>query len=172
MFEKLRPSMRAESIFGCDFDSAYAAGYRGLILDIDNTLVPHNAPIDERSRAFLLNLRGKGFRLMIISNNHEPRARDFAAPVGIPYICDAKKPGAKAYGKAVAEMGLKKEEVLCIGDQLLTDIWGANNAGIRSLLTEPLDRSTDTLWIHVKRVLEIPIKHLHNVEFVSKISKD
>ena len=69
-------------------------------------------------------------------------------------------------------MGLPEDQVLCIGDQLFTDIWGANNAGIRSLLTEPLDKTTDTAWIKVKRVPEALIKYLHNKEISCNITQD
>lgn len=172
LFEKLKPSYRTESIYGCDFRKAYEKGFRGIILDIDNTLVPHDAPIDERSKGFIENLKAMGYSLFIISNNHEPRVKPFADAAGVPFLCDAGKPGAGKYHEAAGLMGLQNEEIICIGDQLLTDIWGANNAHMSSLLTEPIDKSTDTAWIKVKRVMEIPIKHLHKVKFFCNIFED
>ena len=172
LFAKLKPAYRTESVYGCDFRRAYEKGFHGIILDIDNTLVPHNAPIDERAKGFIENLKSIGFGLMILSNNHEPRVKPFADAAGIPFLCDAGKPGPGGYLEAARLMGLERSEILCIGDQLLTDIWGANNAGMSSFLTEPLDKSTDTVWIKVKRVLEIPIKHLHKMKFFSNIFED
>lgn len=169
---KLKPSCRAESIYGCDFRKAYEKGLRGIILDIDNTLVPHNAPIDERAGSFIRNLKDIGYRLIIVSNNHEPRAKSFADAAGVPYLYDAGKPAPGKYYEALRVLKLEKEQVLCVGDQLLTDIWGANNAKIRSLLVEPMDKSTDTAWIKAKRVMEIPIKHLHKTEFFCNIFED
>lgn len=172
LFRKLKPTYRTESVYGCDFRKAYEKGFRGIILDIDNTLVPHNAPMDERAKGFLENLKSIGYRLFILSNNHEPRVAPFADAAGIPYLCDAGKPGAEKYREAAKLMGLEKGEILCLGDQLLTDIWGANNAGMSSVLTEPIDKSTDTSWIKVKRVMEIPIKHLHKMKIFSNIFED
>ena len=172
LLSKLKPTYRTESVYGCDFRRAYEKGFHGIILDIDNTLVPHNAPINERAKGFIENLKSMGYRLMILSNNHEPRVKPFADAAGVPFLCDAGKPGAGKYIEAARLMGLNSSEILCIGDQLLTDIWGANNACMSSLLTEPVDRSTDTAWIKVKRMMEIPIKHLHKVKIFSNIFED
>lgn len=172
LFAKLKPSLKAESIYEFDFQEAYDRGLRGIILDIDNTLVPHDAPADERACRLADRLKKMGYRLLILSNNHGPRAKSFADAVGVPYICDAGKPSRKGYEQAIRQMQLGKEQVLCIGDQLLTDIWGASNAGLQSLLVEPVDPATDTAWIKVKRVMEKPIKLLHNRKGTSKITQD
>lgn len=172
IFGKLKPSFRAQSIYGVDWHDAWEKGYRGMILDIDNTLVPHDAPADEKSRAFLAALLENGWKLIVLSNNREERAASFCTVCGIPWISDAKKPRPDAYRKAVSQMGLAKDRVICVGDQLFTDIWGANNAGLCSLLTDPVAPASDKWWIKLKRVLEFPIKHLHNVEITSKITKD
>jgi len=172
LFKKLKPTFQAESIFAYDFRRAVENGLRGVILDIDNTLVPHDAPADDRTKALAAGLKEMGLELLILSNNHEPRAKSFAEAIGVPFICEAGKPSVKGYVKALEKMGLKKEQVLCVGDQLLTDIWGANNAGLKSLLVEPVDKATDTAWIKVKRVMEKPIKLLHNRKQTSKIAQD
>lgn len=172
LFAKLKPAMQAQSIYGFDFQSAYDRGIRGVILDIDNTLVPHDAPADARAAALAEQLKKTGYQLLILSNNREARTKSFAEAIGVPYICEAGKPSRRGYDLALEKMKLEKEQVLCVGDQLLTDIWGASNAGLESLLVEPLDRSTDTFWIRVKRVMEKPIKLLHNRKGTSKIVQD
>lgn len=162
LFAKLKPSETAGCFYSYDFDAAAARGLKGLILDIDNTLVPHDAPADERCRNCLEDLKRKGLKMVVLSNNSEARAGSFASAAGISCLSNAGKPSPKGYRRALEILGLRKEEVLCVGDQLLTDIWGANNAGLRSLLVEPLDKTTDTAWIKLKRVIEKPIKLLHN----------
>lgn len=170
MLNFLKPSFHTGSIYELDFEDACRKGLRGVILDIDNTLVPHDAPADEKSRLLVQRLKQLGIKPIILSNNHEPRAKSFAEAVGLPFICEAGKPSKKGYLEAVKRLGLPADQVVCIGDQLLTDIWGANNAGIKSVLTEPLDPSTDTAWIKVKRVLEHPVKWcLHKVPITSTI---
>lgn len=153
---------RAENIFGIDWRKEYAKGLRGIILDIDNTLVPHDAPADARAKGLIDDLKEMGYRLFIVSNNHEPRAKSFADSVGVPYLCEALKPKPDKILEAIRRMGLNKDQVAAVGDQVFTDAWGAKNAGIRMILTEPLAPETDTPFIKLKRVLEIPFRYLHN----------
>lgn len=151
------PKRTAKSVYGFDFAEAYRAGKRGILFDIDNTLVAHDYPAEPRCNALFRQLRELGFQVMILSNNSEPRVRDFTAESGVPYIYKAGKPKRGAYLAACAQMGLSADEVLFFGDQIFTDIWGANRAGVESVLVEPIDRSTDIKKIRLKRVLERPV---------------
>lgn len=158
MFERLYPKAYIKSIYGYDFARAWDEGVRGLLFDVDNTLVPHDAPGETKSAALMKRLRTQGFQLMIVSNNHEPRVKAFAEASGIPgYIYLAHKPSPKGYLAACKKMGLKPQQVRFFGDQIFTDIWGANNAGVYSVLVEPIDRSTDLFKIRLKRLLEKPV---------------
>ena len=157
MFERFFPDRYVASTYVIDFEKLYEQGFRGLIFDIDNTLVPHDAPPDERSIRLMQELRQKGFSIMTVSNNHEPRVRSLAEKLEIGYIHDAHKPAPRGYLAACSRMGLLPEETACIGDQLFTDVLGANRAGVRSILVLPVDRSTDIPRIRLKRRLEAPI---------------
>ncbi|MDO4266004.1 MAG: YqeG family HAD IIIA-type phosphatase [Eubacteriales bacterium] len=154
MFARFYPGARVKSAYEIDYDRLYQKGIRGLIFDIDNTLVPHNAPPDARSIALMERLKIAGFKVMTVSNNHEPRVKSLADVLGIDYIFDAHKPSADGYLRALAKMNISAKEAVLIGDQIFTDVWGANRAGIFSILTEPVDRRTDILRIRIKRVLE------------------
>ena len=151
MFHKFYPTVYASSAYAVDFSKLYEKGYRALILDIDNTLVEHGAPPNEKAVAFFENLRKIGFQTCIISNNHEPRVKSFAEGVGSDYIFDAGKPSRKGYEEALRRMGTKKEETLFMGDQLFTDIYGANRAGLKSILVKP---------IHIDPEIQIRLKRL------------
>ena len=153
MFHKFYPTVYAPSAYAVDFSKLYKKGYRALILDIDNTLVEHGAPPNEKAVAFFENLREIGFRTCIISNNHEPRVKSFAEGVGSDYIFDAGKPSRKGYEEAMRRMGAKKEETLFMGDQLFTDIFGANRAGIKSILVKPIKIDPE-IQIRLKRIGE------------------
>lgn len=73
----------------------YEEGYRGLIFDIDNTLVPHGAPADERAKALFARLKAIGFSSCLISNNQEPRVKMFNEEIQTNYIFNAHKPSTK-----------------------------------------------------------------------------
>lgn len=153
MLERFYPDIYISSTYKIDFGKYYNAGYRGIIFDIDNTLVTHGAPADERSRKLIKNLQDMGFRILFLSNNKEPRVKMFSDAVGGKYIFKAGKPGKKGYVQAMEMLGTNTETTLFIGDQLFTDVWGARNAGIFSVLVRPIDKKEE-IQIIFKRYLE------------------
>lgn len=155
MFENLYPKEYVRSVRDIDFKELFEDGYRGVIFDIDNTLVPHNAPADESIMGFFDMLNKTGFKTFLLSNNAEERAKRFCEDVSAEgYIYKAGKPSPKGYLKAAEDMGLKATEVIFVGDQIFTDIWGANNAGIRSIMVEPVKKWKEEIQIILKRFLE------------------
>ena len=153
MFDTFFPDEMLASTYDVDFDSLYKEGYRGLIFDIDNTLVPHGADADERSIALFKKLKELGFQTMLLSNNKEPRVKRFNEKVGSRYIYKAGKPFLKNYKKAMEIMGTTPENTLFVGDQLFTDVWGAKRAGIYSILVKPI-HPKEEIQIVLKRYLE------------------
>lgn len=154
------------STYNIDFKHYYDLGYRGIIFDIDNTLVPHDAMSDERSRKLLKDLREIGFKIIFLSNNDEPRVKNFAKEINadglstINYIYKAKKPLKDSYIKAAALLKIETKNMLFIGDQIFTDILGANNASIHSILVDKVNKKEDA-HIYLKRILEYPVKGLY-----------
>lgn len=129
-------------------------GIRALIFDIDNTLVPHGAPADDRAIALFRRLHELGFSMMLLSNNKEPRVKSFCdALEGAAYIYKAGKPGRKGYEKAMEQMNSGRKTTVFIGDQLFTDVWGAKRCGIYSILVKPIDKKEE-IQIVLKRYLE------------------
>ena len=107
-----------------DFEKLYEQGFRGLIFDIDNTLVPHGAPADERAIRLFQRLKEIGFRCCLISNNQEPRVKMFNEKIQVDYVYNAHKPSTKNYYRAMEIMGTDATNTVFIGDQLFTDVWG------------------------------------------------
>jgi len=158
LFRKLHPTVNVGSIFTYDFAAAYAAGKRLVLFDIDNTFVPHGAPADDKTKELIARLKEMGFSLYAISNNKSPRVRKFCDAVDVPFICKAGKPSGKGYREAMQRAGAAPAETIFFGDQIFTDIWGANRAGIESILVRPIDLSTDEIQIRIKRLLEKPFR--------------
>lgn len=153
MFDFLFPKEDYASVKDIDFKSFKAKGYKAVLFDVDNTLVPHGAPATDESISFFKELHGLGFKTCLISNNKEPRVSPFAKAVGTDYIYKADKPAAKGYAKAMEKLGTNPDNTLFVGDQLFTDIWGANRAGIRSILVKPI-HPKEEIQIVLKRYLE------------------
>ena len=89
MFDKFFPDRYVASTYVIDFEGLYKEGVRGLIFDIDNTLVPHGAPADERARALFKRLKSIGFRCCLISNNQKPRVEMFNKDIQVDYVYNA-----------------------------------------------------------------------------------
>ena len=160
MFDMFFPDRYVASTYVIDFEQLYEEGYRGLIFDIDNTLVPHGAPADKRATALFDRLKSIGFRCCLISNNQEPRVKMFNQDIGVDYVYNAHKPSTKNYVKAMEIMGTDKENSLFIGDQLFTDVWGAKRAGIRNILVKPI-HPKEEIQIVLKRYLDRVVLHFY-----------
>lgn len=133
-------------------------GIKGIILDIDNTLIGHNVPIpDEKILSHLRLLENDGFKLCVVSNNRYERVKNFSEKIGVSYfVHDALKPRATGYRLASEEMQLPIENIAAIGDQVFTDVWGAKRAGCLAILTKPLHKGGEGFFIALKRLLEKP----------------
>ena len=153
MFTIFYPDEYYDSTYSIDFEKLYEDGYRGVIFDIDNTLVPHGAPADERSIALFKKLKEIGFDAVLLSNNKEARVAMFNEPIGVHTIWKANKPSPVGYRKAMELMGTDVSSTIFVGDQLFTDVWGAKNASIRSILVKPMNPKEE-IQIVLKRKLE------------------
>lgn len=153
MFSAFYPREWVDSPYDYDFKEKYDNGYRGIIFDIDNTLVCHGAPMNDKSFGFLTELKNIGYSILFLSNNKEPRVKSFAEPVGALYIYKGGKPGKEGYLKACEMMHTDVRNTLFVGDQLFTDVWGANRTGIYSILVKPIDKHEE-IQIVIKRRLE------------------
>ena len=153
MFQNLYPDEEIDSTYQINFAKYYQAGYRGVIFDIDNTLVPHGAPADQRAIELFAKLHGLGFQTMLLSNNKEPRVKTFHDSVHSSYIYKAGKPNKKNYLRAMELMGTSSETTLFVGDQIFTDTWGAQKVGIHTILVKPI-HPKEEIQIVLKRYLE------------------
>lgn len=160
MFKMFFPDAWEDSTYKIDFEALYKEGIRGLLFDIDNTLVPHGAPADARAIALFKRLKDIGFECCLISNNKEPRVQMFNKDIHVHYIYDAHKPSTKNYLKAVDIMHTTPKTTVFIGDQLFTDVWGAKRAGLRNILVKPI-HPKEEIQIVFKRKLEKIVLHFY-----------
>lgn len=153
MFSRFYPDEWIDSAYDYSFELAKEAGFRGVIFDVDNTLVPHGAPATDEAKRLFDRLRALGFSTCLMSNNKEDRVKSFADEVGSAYLYKAGKPLKKGYVKAMELTGTSATDTLFVGDQLFTDVWGAKRCGIHCVLTKPIDPKEE-IQIVLKRYLE------------------
>lgn len=167
ILEQFYPKEWLESTYDISWDDWYKKGIRGVIFDIDNTLVCHDAPADERAIRLFKKLHGMGIATCLLSNNKKPRVAAFAEQVESLYIYKAGKPSVKNYYRAMEMIGTRKEQTLFVGDQLFTDVYGANRAGIYGILVKPIN-SKEEIQIVLKRYLEAIVLHFYKKKIQKK----
>ena len=168
---RIFPFAMCSGTYRIDYELLWERGYRGIIFDIDNTLVEHNEPATDRAVKLFERLRGIGFKAAVVSNNKEPRVRSFAEAVGCEYVYKAGKPHADGYIKALDRMSTDRGTTFAVGDQLFTDIWGANNAGIKSIMVRRI-ASHEEIQIHFKRIPETVIVWIYKLTHRKRSVKD
>lgn len=153
MFERFFPDEYMDSTYLIDFRKLYKEGIRGVIFDIDNTLVPHGAPADDRAKKLFEKLRSLNMDYCLISNNQLPRVKPFADAVQAKFVENAHKPSKKNYLKAMEMMQVDLNSCLFVGDQIFTDVYGAKRCGMRTILVKPI-HPKEEIQIVLKRYLE------------------
>lgn len=153
MFRIFYPKQRAASAYDIPYERLREKGIRGVIFDIDNTLVPHDAPAEKKTVELFERLHRLGCATCLLSNNKEKRVAEFAGQVDSPYIFKAGKPKMGGYEKAMKLIGTDRTSTLFVGDQLFTDVFGANRAGIASVLVNPIN-PREEIQIVLKRYPE------------------
>lgn len=134
MLEKYYPYEYARSVLEIDYVKLYTLGYRAVLFDIDNTLVHHGDDATPEIEELFRYIHSIGLKTLLLSNNDEERVQRFIRNIDTPYLCDADKPNPEAYRKAAEMLGISRKEAVVIGDQIFTDILGANRCGMPSIL--------------------------------------
>lgn len=154
MYRHFVPSEYVKKVFDITPELLISKNIQGIITDLDNTLVEWDRPdATPLLIEWLKSMKDAGIQVVIVSNNNELRVKSFADPLGIPFIFQARKPMGRAFRKALAIMNVKKEQVVVIGDQMLTDIFGGNLNKMHTILVLPVAKS-DGFFTRFNRLVE------------------
>ena len=138
MYEKYYPYEYVESVFAIDYRKLFNLEYRGIIFDIDNTLVQPGADATPEVVELFDELHAIGFRTLLLSNESAERIRRFKGDMEMPFISSAGKPDNAGFESALTVLALNRKQVVCIGDCMQTDILGANQSNLASILVKPI----------------------------------
>ncbi len=154
MGSKLRPAELAPTVYDINYELLWGNGIRGLIFDLDNTIVSWRAPEpDDRLVDFFAALKRRGFKVCIVSNALPARCARFSERLGVPALADSGKPRRAGFRRGLEAMGTRPEETAVIGDQVFTDVFGANRVGLYTVLVTPLS-SKEFIWTRFVRLIE------------------
>ena len=154
MNKKLIPTYVSNSIYEIDFNKIKDLGIKYLFVDLDNTLASPYVYIPNEETINLVNkIKEKGFKMFILSNNHEERVAKYAKPLDVSYLYEVKKPSIKKISKFVKENNIDPNLSLSIGDQVMTDVLMANKMNFKVILVNPLTKK-DELITFIPRMLD------------------
>ncbi|SEN07026.1 YqeG family HAD IIIA-type phosphatase [Paenibacillus sp. OV219] len=155
MFERLLPQMRVNTIYDIDLHKLKDQGIRGIITDLDNTLVGARVPLATPELVkWLDDVRDLGFKVVIVSNNNRTRVSKFADPLNIKYVHAARKPANRAFHRALEVLELPAEKTAVIGDQMMTDVLGGRRMGLFTILVAPIAPHEEGIMTKFNRMLE------------------
>ncbi|MDU1888837.1 MAG: YqeG family HAD IIIA-type phosphatase [Enterococcus faecalis] len=139
MFSKYKPTWMIDVIYKITPAQLKKLGIKAVLTDLDNTLIAWNNPDGtEELKTWLLEMKNAGITVLVVSNNKDSRIKRVVEKFDLDYVARALKPTARGFKLAEKKLGLKPSEMLMVGDQIMTDIRGANAAGIRNVLVQPI----------------------------------
>lgn len=152
----LLPKAIYRNLPSLDVQELQRRGIRLLMLDFDNTIVPYTTddPTEEMER-WLREARDSGMQLCVVSNSKKPRVVEFCRKWDIPCITHARKPFSNGIRRCLVQFGVPTSEAALCGDQIYTDVLGANCAGVHSILVSAIDNHN--IWLKLRHLLELPV---------------
>ena len=152
-----KPTYALRSVLEITPEALDVLDIKALVLDLDNTLTTHDNPVPaDGVLDWIANMQKHGIKLLIVSNNTAERVTPFAEMLGLHFVPNGSKPLPKGVKQAIKELKVSKKQVCAVGDQIFTDILGANIAGIRSIFVYPIEPEKSTFF-KVKRAIEKPL---------------
>lgn len=166
--KKYIPNEFKQSVFEIEFLVLYEKGFKLVFLDIDNTLIKYTTNYATNEvKELIKEIETIGFEIIFISNNYYKRVFEFTKEFKFPFVHYALKPLKLGFKRGLRKTSkkYKKGEILLVGDQLMTDIKGANKMGFYSVLVNPIEKKTDVWTTKINRFFErriikkVKIKH-------------
>lgn len=152
-FDLLFPDAYVKSAYAIDYKKIYSLGYRGIIFDIDGTLACQDKEMPDETKTLLEKIEKIGLKIIFLSNNSDERIRDFLADSDYLFVSNARKPSIRGYDEAVKKLGINKKRIICIGDQIFTDVLSANRYKLVNILVEYMHEKND-YYVGKRRWLE------------------
>ena len=164
MLKRFIPDLMVHSVNHIPLADLSARGIRGLLFDLDNTLLAHyGQEFDAAVIDWIRQARDAGFKVCIVSNGPSHRTLGLAAKLGVPGIPRSQKPRRGGLRRGLAAIGVLPSEAAMIGDQIFTDVWAGNRLGLYTILVEPFGHQ-EPGFIGIKRRLEVVVLRLAGVK--------
>lgn len=169
MFEKFVPDIYVKSIYYINYEKLYKNGVRCLIFDLDNTITPYHVKVPtKRQKKLFDELKDIGFKIIIMSNAPKNKVEPFKNFLLVDACYFSLKPKKDKYLQIMDTFKYKNNEIACIGDQLLTDVWGANRVDLTSILVNPLTSKDNGVTLLNRLIEKIIYSNLSKKDLLKK----
>ncbi|MFV0479503.1 MAG: YqeG family HAD IIIA-type phosphatase [Anaerorhabdus sp.] len=153
MMKRFVPTYYVKHCTQIDFTMLKNQGINLVLFDVDNTLVAHKSQVvEDRVKKMIGEVYHLGMTPLLISNNTQKRVEKIAKELKIESFSFACKPSKRRYKQIIKKYDCKPQEIVAIGDQLITDVYGANRMGIKSILQDPLAEKENTAGKATRRL--------------------
>lgn len=157
MLKSFKPTWMVESIYQITPEQLRDENIKAVLTDLDNTLIAWNNPeATEETIEWIEVMKENNIKVIILSNNTRKRVGKVASILELDFVPNALKPFQRGFKQALKEFDLTKDEMMMVGDQIITDIKGANHAGIKSVLVKPI-LDSDAWNTRLNRFVELKI---------------
>lgn len=161
---KFFPDERATTVEDVDYQKLIDSGIKAVIFDLDNTIARWgDDSLAEEIIELFERLTSRGLKVGILSNSRRETIEDFIIELPFPHLFNANKPSLKGFESMLAELDVSPEEAAMIGDQLFTDVLGANRLDMYTIRVEPIDPDREYRFTKVNRVGEKVLLFLREV---------
>lgn len=152
--KRFYPTYIYERVEDIPYDLIKKENIELIMLDMDNTLIDNNKKINDNLKKWIKSMKNNNIKLCILSNSpFVDKVKEIATKLNMEYEFNATKPLLKGFKKVIEQNNVKKENILMIGDQIFTDIWGGNRIGVKTILVTPINK-TESIVSRVKRPIE------------------
>lgn len=153
-FKRFYPTYIYEKVEDIPYELIKNENIELIILDMDNTLIDNNKKFNKALKDWIKNMKDNNIKLCILSNSpFGDKVKEIAGKLNMSYEFNATKPLLKGFKKVIEQNNVKRENILMIGDQIFTDVWGGNRFGVKTILVTPINKS-ESILSKVKRPLE------------------
>lgn len=132
------PDIYQKSIYDIDYKKLKKKGIKCLLFDLDNTIAPYTTTVPDIKIKDLFAELEDDFKVIIMSNSGKERLRPFKEKLNIDVAFKSHKPLKGKYKKIMEIYNFKDNEIACIGDQIMTDIFGGNRMGFTTILVNSI----------------------------------
>jgi len=163
-FRQFFPDEKVSTVEDVDYEKLAKSGIEAVVFDLDNTIAKWG---DDRLAEEIIELFERltllGLKVGILSNSRRKKIEEFVMELPFPHLFNANKPSRKGFRSMLTDLDVSPEEAAMIGDQMFTDVLGANRMNMYTIRVDPIDPEKEYRFTKINRIGESMVLCLREV---------